>query len=126
MVRNGWAAQVRQLKEIIAEQARMIAAAEKTNDQLVIDLIYERGNTFILENRLQAASERAGAAESGRTKGENNMEIKEYQDITRRAVNNVAHLFKPKELMVLMDFIQTVTQKDIDEVADDGKPNKVD
>lgn len=46
------------------------------------------------------------------------MTIVEYQDATRRAINNLAKLFKPKEVQTLLDFLRTVTQEDIDEKKD--------
>ena len=40
--------------------------------------------------------------------------IEEYKTITARAHGKVAKFFKPKESLAIIDFIETVTQADID------------
>ena len=39
--------------------------------------------------------------------------LEDWKKITSTAIGNVCTLFEPKEIAVLMDFVQTVTKKDL-------------
>jgi len=42
------------------------------------------------------------------------MKIEEWKEATRKAIDGVQKLFNPAELRVIYDFLETVSQDDID------------